>query len=291
MPHPRIVGLLTSSAHRDLTADDRVLASALERRGINVSPIVWTEVAPEQVGGDLLVLRSVWDYHLHPAQFLEWVTQAGKRVGVLNSPETVRWNMDKHYLQDVAAAGFSLPKTLFLRAGAKSDLPGLMEREGLSWAVVKPAISASAYETHRISAADAAALNGRVAELLKSRAMLVQEYVPEVETSGEWSLIFAGSELTHAVNKLPKTGDFRVQEEHGGKHRVAAPPAEAHRLANQVLARFAPDALYCRADIVMRSSGPTLMELELIEPLLHFAAAPAAAERHAEKIAEMVAGR
>jgi glutathione synthase/RimK-type ligase-like ATP-grasp enzyme len=125
--------------------------------------------------------------------------------------------------------------------------------------------------------------------ILRDRAMLVQEYVEEIGTGGEWSLIFAGRELTHSLNKLPKPGDFRVQEEHGGLHRVAEPPSQVRRMAEDVLGRFAPDALYCRADIVMRSSGPVLMELELIEPSLHFAAAPAAAEVHAEKIVGLLA--
>jgi hypothetical protein len=34
--------------------------------------------------------------------------------------------------------------------------------------------------------------------------------------------------------------------------------------------------------MVLRAQGPTLMELELIEPLLHFELAPAAAERMTE---------
>jgi glutathione synthase/RimK-type ligase-like ATP-grasp enzyme len=286
---PHVIGFATSSAYHDLTADDRVLASALERRGVQVVPVVWTEAAPEQIDCDLLVVRSVWDYHLRPQDFLAWINEAARRVRVVNSPEIVRWNMDKHYLAEVEAAGFSIPKTLFLQQRSAADLAGLMKREGLSEAVVKPAISASAFETHRIRADGAATLNDRINELLNSRAMLVQEYVPEIATSGEWSLIFAGRELTHAVSKLPKSGDFRVQEERGGRHRAAEAPAEARRLAEEVLARFAPDALYCRADIVMRSRGPTLMELELIEPSLHFAAAPTAAEVHAEGIKQLLA--
>jgi hypothetical protein len=49
-------------------------------------------------------------------------------------------------------------------------------------------------------------------------------------------------------------------------------------MARGVLRRFAPEAAYCRADIVMRHDHATLMELELIEPLLHFELAPEAAE-------------
>ena len=92
--------------------------------------------------------------------------------------------------------------------------------------------------------------------------------------------------FTHAVRKAPKPGDFRVQEEHGGLHTLASPPPEALTMALKIMERFAPDAAYSRVDIVMRNDQPTLMELELIEPLLHFEMSPQAAEVLAEKLAK-----
>ena len=53
-------------------------------------------------------------------------------------------------------------------------------------------------------------------------------------------------------------------------------------MAQEILQRFAPEAAYCRVDLVMRGEHATLMELELIEPLLHFELAPEAAEVMAE---------
>lgn len=275
---PPTIGFVTCAAYRHLTTDDLILAAALERRGSRVVPVVWTETQPGQLGCDLLILRSVWDYHFHPEAFFHWVHEAHQRAPVVNPPDIVRWNMDKHYLLDLEAAGFAVPKTFVLEQGASADLDKVMDVAGLAEVVIKPAISASAFETHRLHKEDGAQFNKKVNELLQARAMLLQEFVGEIETGGEWSLVFLGGEFSHAVHKLPREGDFRVQHEFGGTHRAAEPPAPLLQASSDILARFAPKAAYCRADMVLREQGPTLMELELIEPLLHFELVPRAAE-------------
>jgi len=279
----RTIGFATCTQYRDLTGDDRILAAALEKRGMKVTPVVWTETNPESLSCDLLVVRSVWDYHLQPERFMQWIDRVAANMPVINSPELIRWNMNKEYLSQIEAARFSVPRTVFLDQGVDVKLSKVMRHGGFRRAVVKPTISASAYETRRIddpTPLDDQWLNG----LLKNRPMMVQEFIPEIQSDGEWSLVFAGMEFTHAAHKAPKPGDFRVQEEHGGMHKAASPPKSALVMAGEILRRFAPEAVYCRVDIVMRQDQPTLMELELIEPLLHFELAPEAAEVLAEKL-------
>ncbi len=281
----KTIGFATCSQYRNLTRDDRILAAALEKRGVKVTPVLWTETKPEAVNCDLLIVRSVWDYHLRPQDFMRWIDGVSRRMQVLNPPEMIRWNMNKKYLSQIEAAGFTVPRTVFLDQGADVELSKVMRQGGFSQAVVKPAISASAYETRRIqepTPSDSEWLSG----LLKNRPMMVQEFILEIQSDGEWSLIFAGMEFTHAAHKAPKPGDFRVQEEHGGMHKAASPPKSALVMADEILRRFATEAVYCRVDIVMRKEQPTLMELELIEPLLHFELAPDSAEVMAEKLAK-----
>jgi len=281
----RTIGFATCSQYSDLTADDRILATALEKRGVQVVPVVWSEAEPQSLSCDLLLVRSVWDYHLRPQDFMHWIDCMSERIPVVNPPGMIRWNMDKRYLREIARAGFDVPRTIFLDQGMDADLEEVMERGGIGRAVVKPVVSASAYETRRIVEV-AAQDNEWLNAMLKDRPMIVQEFITEIQSAGEWSLIFAGMKFTHAVRKAPKPGDFRVQEEHGGLHTLASPPPEALTMALKIMERFAPDAAYSRVDIVMRNDQPTLMELELIEPLLHFEMAPQAAEVLAEKLAK-----
>jgi glutathione synthase/RimK-type ligase-like ATP-grasp enzyme len=279
----RTIGFLTSGNHRNLTKDDLILAAALERRATCVRPVVWTEAAPDSLACDLLLVRSVWDYHLRPQDFTRWIDEVSSTMPVLNPPEMIRWNMDKRYLREIERAGFRVPKTVFLDEGTQADLAEVMHSGGFGEAVVKPTISASAYETRRIKQATRQQ-NEWLNAMLTTRPMMVQEFIPEIQSSGEWSLIFASMEFTHAAHKVPKTGDFRVQEEHGGLHKRGNPPKQALAMAQEILQRFAPEAAYCRVDLVMRGEHAILMELELIEPLLHFELAPEAAEVMAEKL-------
>jgi glutathione synthase/RimK-type ligase-like ATP-grasp enzyme len=265
-----------------------MLAAALERRGERVLPVVWTECAPGKTECDLLVLRSCWDYHLNPGGFLKWVTEAAAYSTVINSPEIVRWNMDKRYLMDIEKQGYAVPRTFMLTRGGAADLEQIMTAEGLDAVVVKPAISLSAYETYLVRAAEARGFAAKLEMLLESRDMLVQEFVPEVSTEGEWSLIFLDGQFSHAVQKFPKAGDFRVQHEYGGSACLARPSELMLKMVAAILVRFAPRALYCRADVVPRPQSVNLMELELIDPLLHFELAPEAAERMAGLICERI---
>ena len=245
-------------------------------------PVVWTETASGVTGCDLLLLRSCWDYHLQPEAFLKWVTAAAASAHVINPVEIVRWNIDKRYLQEIKSAGYGVPKTVLLAKGESVDLAELMSRQRLGTIVVKPAISLSAYETYLVRGEDAEKFSAKLNRLLQERDMLVQEFVPEIATGGEWSLIFLGGEFSHAVKKFPKTGDFRVQHEYGGSAERATPSESMRSMARDVLRRFAPQALYCRADVVPRAQGLALMELELIDPVLHFELAAEGAKLFAE---------
>ena len=82
---------------------------------------------------------------------------------------------------------------------------------------------------------------------------------------------------------MPKSGDFRVQEEHGGN--IVAWDADEHTLATgaAVLESLEKDTLYARVDLVRADDGNSwwLMELELIEPSLYLRTDSGAAMRFA----------
>jgi len=45
---------------------------------------------------------------------------------------------------------------------------------------------------------------------------LIQQFIPEIQSDGEISLVYIDGQFSHAVLKRPRAGDFRVQQEHGG---------------------------------------------------------------------------
>ena len=85
--------------------------------------------------------------------------------------------------------------------------------------------------------------------------------------------------ITHAVEKRPVAGDYRVQDDWGGTDALTTltPPEEALVAATLTACPF--PLLYGRIDFLADAEGrPALIELEVVEPSLFFRHAPATAE-------------
>ncbi len=267
-----------------LSADDRLAAAAAASRNAGVEPAVWDDPGVDWSGYDAVVLRSTWDYHHRPAEFLQWIARleaAGVRVW--NPPALLRWNLDKRYLAELGGQGVAVVPTLTLRQDSGTSLPSTLASAGWDEAVVKPAVSASAHETWRTSRARAELDAARFAALVRAGDVLVQPYLPAIE-QGEWSLCFIGGRYSHAVLKRPRPGDFRVQSELGGEVLVARPEPGLVGCAEEIVARLPAPWLYARVDACEVDGALVLMELELIEPTLFFHADPAAPARFAEAL-------
>ena len=142
--------------------------------------------------------------------------------------------------------------------------------------MIKPSVSAGAFRTARLAKGSLAAMQTLAETIVQDSHALIQPFMAEVLTAGEWSFLFFGDEFSHAVVKQPKAGDFRVQFTHGGRHRKAEPAPEVLRQAVQVLraSRRAKgcggDRLYTRVDGIVRGNDFLCIEVELIEPYLFF---------------------
>jgi glutathione synthase/RimK-type ligase-like ATP-grasp enzyme len=275
------IGFVTSIELRELTPDDRSVVPILASRGIEVVPVVWSEPLPGRL--DALVLRSTWDYHLQLPAFLGWVEAIEARgIPLFNRPSTVRWNVEKTYLHEIEGRGVPIVPTRHVPRGASVDLAGLLEEAGWADAVVKPSVSGGAFETWRARASSPDA--ARFARQVAAMDCLVQPFLPELVSEGEWSLLFFRDAYSHAVLKRPGQGDFRVQEEFGGVFGPAEPSPEMIELATRALAAAGQETLYARVDGVVRNGRLEIMELELVEPSLFFGTSPGAAVQFADAL-------
>jgi hypothetical protein len=279
------IGLATFTGVPALTADDQLLAAELRGRDSYVEALVWDDPGVRWAELDALVLRSCWDYHQRPAEFLAWMERLQREgVKVWNPPALVRWNSHKSYLRDLEAAGVAVLPTAWLSRATPRDLHALLEERGWREAVVKPAVSASAHGTWRTGLDRATEDQPRLDELLSHAEVLVQPLAPEVSRDGEWSFVFLGGEYSHAVLKRPAAGDFRVQRELGGSEAALEPPPALLVQARAVTARPPGSWLYARVDGIDRGGALTLLELELIEPVLFLGMEVGAARRFASAI-------
>jgi hypothetical protein len=239
-------------------ASDRRLGEALRQLGCRVKFCPWWDQNEEWRSCEAVLIRSCWDYHLRQEEFCQWLARLeSSSLRISNPLPAIRWNMDKAYLQELQLAGIRIPPTCWLKSGAIGDVGSICAGRGWAEAIVKPSVSASAWLTRRCA-------RGAV-----SGPALVQEFVPEISTRGEWSLVYLGGRFSHAIHKLPAIGDFRVQESFGGTVQAAQPSLAMIDFADRVLTASPYQKPIARVDIVDSTNhGLLLMELELIEPEL-----------------------
>lgn len=270
------IALATSEKLADLHDDDLRLTAPLARAKIACDPAVWTDPTVDWRSFDAVVIRSVWDYFERFAEFKAWLLRLSEEgVRVFNPVPTILANGDKVYLRELAAAGAQVLPTRWIDRGSSSERVAEV-LASLRWdeVVIKPSISAGAFRTARLKKNDLASMHALAATIAEDAHVMIQPFMPEVLAAGEWSFMFFGEEFSHAVVKLPKPGDFRVQFTHGGRHRQADPAADILKQAKAVfdmsrtLTGCSGDRLYTRVDGIVRGVDFLCIEVELIEPYL-----------------------
>jgi hypothetical protein len=264
--------------------DDERLAAALRERGAEVAIESWDDPAVDWDGLDLVVIRSTWDYSQRRDEFLAWVDRIGDRLH--NSPAVVRWNSDKHYLRDLAAAGIRVVDTRYLNPGEPTpELDGEV--------VVKPSISAGGRDSGRFGPST----HGLALELVgaiqaSGRVAMIQPYQPSVDAVGETAVLCIDGEPAHALRKGPVLRPDEVApiaDRPAGVAEVMYDPelvvageateaelANARAVVAHVAERFDYLPLYARVDTVPCEDGePVLLELEAIEPSFYLDRVPA----------------
>lgn len=263
------LAILTPRPGRDIRAEWEArlagLSAAFEVEGANVVSRAWTEALDDVDGATPLMC---WGYHLDAADWLKQldIWQAGG-VPLANPARAVRWNTEKGYLLELADKGAPVVPTLAVERVTSEALAEAADRFGPSL-VAKPRISAGAHQTVRIE-------NGVAAGEAPDGPALIQPYLPAVEAEGELSLIYFGGKFSHAVTKVARPGDFRVQPQYGATLTRVAAPDDALEAARLVLGASPADLAYARVDLIRIGDGSlALMELELIEPDLYLPYAP-----------------
>lgn len=267
------------------SADDALAVAVLESEGLTVQAVRWDDADADWLAYALIVIRSPWDYFRRLPEFLAWLNRLEALGAPVHNPIPVlRDNLDKAYLVRLQEQGVAVTPTVLIKRGLAPSLTALLAQRGWDEAVAKPAVSGAAFETWRVSRSSVERSQARFAELVCERDMLVQPYLTDIAEGGEWSLVFFHGEFSHALRKFPASGDFRVQQYHGGSLTEATAPPELIATATELLTHVPGPLLYARVDGVMTAEGFLLMELELIEPELFLRTHPAAPARFARAI-------
>jgi glutathione synthase/RimK-type ligase-like ATP-grasp enzyme len=287
-----VCAFLTTDDLSGYVTDDALAVAPLEERGWAVEFVPWRADAAWS-RFDVVVIRTPWDYHADAGGFvavLERIVGSGARLE--NALDTVRWNLDKRYLAELEGAGVPVVPTRWSRGLKPAAVEAAARAWGVAEVVVKPTVGASAHDAYRLAVRADGSPAAELGERFRDRGVMIQPYLPAVTSVGERSIVYVAGRYSHAIDKVPAPGDFRVQEEHGGDIRAVDPDEGSLDVARRALAAVpGPVPLYARVDLLPHPSlGPVVGELELIEPSLYLRMDAGAPHRFADAIAELSRG-
>jgi glutathione synthase/RimK-type ligase-like ATP-grasp enzyme len=275
--------------HQNILLEDRLLTEALTERGLSVCRVSWDDHSYDWSRTKCAVFRATWDYFHRINEFNKWLDRVKDQTLLINPFATVKWNMDKHYLQDMADLGVNIPETIFFKKGDHRTLAGIRLETGWDQLVIKPAISGAARHTYLIDSVNLGDHEATFAQLIANEDMLVQRFQPDVMNTGEWTFVVINGRYTHSILKRAKSGDFRVQDDFGGTVHDHTATEDEIKFAEHVMSLVSPLPVYGRVDAIRDVHGKmALQELELIEPELWFRNHPNAAARLADYLAVAV---
>ena len=290
---PRIA-LVTADVARSLDDDLPPLQAALQALGAEVVTPAWDDAGFDWRTVDLALLRSTWDYTQRLGEFLAWIDRASAQTRLLNPPDVLRWNTDKHYLGELARAGVATVPGVCVEPSDDADRvlgDFLATHADSAEFVVKPCVGAGSRDAQRYGRDELAAAGAHLQHLLAAgRSALLQPYLDRVDSLGETALVFIDGCYSHAIRKGPllHRGEGPTRALFAAEHITPREPDAAEReLAQRTLAAvpFAAPLLYARVDLLRAADGaPRLLELELAEPSLFFAHAAGGAARFAAAV-------
>jgi hypothetical protein len=211
--------------------------AAFARAGLTLRPVPWVKA-----GAAPALALFAWGYHEQPERWLRLLDDWPVGLPLFNPAPLMRWNTCKTYLAELEAAGVPTVPTWFGDADPAA-VGDAFERFQAEQIVVKPQVSASSHQTHRINHGD---------DPPSMQAAMIQPFLPAILDEGEYALFYIGGAFSHAIRKTAAEGDFRVQPQFGGRNAPWKPDAEARAVAEAALRAAPPGAACARIDLVRR---------------------------------------
>jgi len=251
--------------------EDNCVKLALESLGLKVGRLAWDDADFDWSTTKFILFRSTWDYFERFTEFSTWLKMVSKETRLINSEKIIRWNMDKHYLKELQQKGVPIIPTFYIEKGSKTTLKDIYKE--INWAdtILKPCISGGARHTYKLNEGNLEQHEIVFQKLISAEAMMLQPFQHSIIKKGEVSLIIINGTYTHAVLKVAKKGDFRVQDDWGGTVHIYTPSKEEIEFAENAIKACIEFPIYARVDITTDNDGNlAIVELELIEPELWF---------------------
>lgn len=263
--------ILTMDFLDDFDDYDMMLDDPMANLGWQVDHVSWRKKSVDWSQYQAVIIRSTWDYQDDANAFMQVLSDIETSGAVLLNPlKIAKWNINKNYLREVEEKGAEIIPTIWLEQFEYSLIQSYFEYFKTDQIIIKPTISANSDNTFWLKKDTFNEQQVLLEESLINRQLMIQPFIPAIIEEGEYSLFYFASQYSHCILKTPKSGDFRVQEEHGGILQSITPCKKLLTAANIALQTIPEEVLYARIDLVEHEGVYKLMEIELIEPSLYF---------------------
>ena len=269
--------------------EDKLVVDALKNVGLKVIRLAWDDENFSWSDTKYILFRTTWDYFDRFQEFSTWLSRVSTQTTLLNSERIIRWNIDKHYLLDLNRKGIHVAKSHFIEQSSSTTLKELYNQLDWNETVLKPCISGAARHTYKLNKSNIIQHENVFKELIAKEAMMLQPFQYNIIKKGEISMIIIDGKFTHAVLKIAKKGDFRVQDDFGGSVYEYTPSNVEIEFAENTVKACIEHPIYARVDVFTDNDGIlAVSELELIEPELWFRNNPTAANSLAFAINKLI---
>ncbi|MFD0964001.1 ATP-grasp domain-containing protein [Pseudofulvibacter geojedonensis] len=257
--------------NKNVLLEDRLVIEALEKQGLKADRKSWSDTSFNWSSTKYILFRSTWDYFDRYSEFENWLGKVTSETILLNSANTIQWNIDKHYLLDLQEKGIPVCETHFIEKGTITSLLELHQKLGWKKTVLKPCISGAARHTYKLDLNNLDKHENIFQKLIANEAMMLQPFQENIVTKGEYSFMVMNGKYTHAVLKIAKPGDFRVQDDFGGSVHIHEATPEEKTFAEKAVLACPELPMYARVDVIIdNNNNLAISEVELIEPELWF---------------------
>ncbi|MEN8227758.1 MAG: hypothetical protein ABFS38_06345 [Bacteroidota bacterium] len=268
---------------RNILYEEELVKSAFEKRGLKVQRTNWDNPEVDWSDTRYILFRSTWDYVDRFAEFSGWLERVKNLTSMINPYQIIKWNLDKHYLEELSTLGINIPPTRYLEKGDHTSLQEMISESGWKEIILKPVVSCGARHTYKFLPQNVGKYEQIYRSLIREESLMIQEFQNQVPTKGEVAFMLFEGRFSHAILKKAKRGDFRVQDDFGGSVHHYEPSSEEVLFAEKVISNCKILPIYARVDAFWDNHNRlAISELELIEPELWFRFHPEAADRLAE---------
>jgi len=257
--------------------EDIYIRDAYRNAGLFSEIVTLKDIANISESSDVVILKSIWGYHIRYQEFIEELSHLKKRgVKLINDYNCIFWNIDKcKYLNEINHLNVIPTVSLQLKgantmAEIRDTIAETGKRFNVDILVIKPCISESGYLTFRY---DISKNTEMVIASLKNNKQLnfiVQPYRPGI-LEGEISVVMINGVSLYGIKRFPGIFSDKLSPTY---IKLANMPgviqAEIAALKNFFLKRFGILPNICRVDFIKADTGYEILEVELIDPDLFF---------------------